>query len=646
MTKQNRIDPTTPDMKAELLARLKDVVPEAFSDGQLDLERLAELAGDTVVSGPERYGLTWPGKRDAIAMLQAPSRATLVAERNSSVNFDDARHVFIEGENLEVLKLLYKSYFGRVKLIYIDPPYNTATDLIYSDDFSDPLAAYLHQTGQMTDAGDMTTSAPEKVGRKHSNWLSMMYPRLSLARQFLAEDGAIFVSINDIEARNLRLIMDEVFGEENFVAQIVWQRSKKGDSKLIAVVHEYVLVYARNKVAAIESGKWRQKKEGVDEVLAHYKSLCKLLKDNHSAIEVGMREWFTSLPADDPSKAHKHYRCSDKTGLYFPADFAGPDDGRKSRPRYDILHPVTGKPVKKPSTGWRWDEARTKRALAVSPPLIHFGVDETTIPCRKSYLENVSQEPFTSVFYRDGRAATLQVEQLLCDGAFDFPKNTDVLGSFLEIVGDDEAIVLDFFAGSGSTAQAVFERNAADNGRRRYILVQLPEAIEPPKVLDDGTTISTIAEASRERVKRAIATTPAYAEEGFRAFRLTASNVRRWSGIKDATPEDYIQQMDAFADTLLPGWKAEDVIWEVALREGFPLTANITPIGDASQPKFWRVSDDEQGKAFTICLADHIELESVKALGLGKSDMFVCRDTALDDTVAANLALQSTLKVL
>ena len=421
----------TPDMKAELLARLKSVVPEAFSDGRLDLDRLAELAGDAVATGPERYGLSWPGKREAIAMLQAPSRATLVPERDQSVNFDDARHVFIEGENLEVLKLLYKSYFGRVKLIYIDPPYNTANDFIYHDDFSDPLAAYLRQTGQMTEDGDMTTSAPEKNGRKHSNWLSMMYPRLSLARQFLAEDGAIFVSINDIEARNLRLIMDEVFGEENFIAQIVWQRSKKGNSKLIAVVHEYVLVYARNKASAIEGGKWRQNKEGVEEVLAKYNSLRKKHRDDHPAIEEGMREYYASLNVDDPSKSHKHYRCSDKTGLYFPADFAGPDDGRKSRPRYDILHPKTKKPVKKPSTGWRWDEARTKRALAMDPPLIHFGADETTIPCRKSYLKNVSQETFTSVFYRDGRAATLQVEELLCPGAFDFPKNTRCSKQFL-----------------------------------------------------------------------------------------------------------------------------------------------------------------------------------------------------------------------
>ena len=211
MSKVDPIYEASPDTKAELLARLKSVVPEAFPDGQLDLERLAELAGDALATGPERYGLTWPGKRDAIAMLQAPSRATLIPERDQSVNFDEARHVFIEGENLEVLKLIYKSYFGRVKFIYIDPPYNTGNDFIYHDNFADPLGSYLRQTGQMTEEGDMATSAPEKNGRLHSNWLSMMYPRLSMARQMLCDDGVVFVSIDEVELANLIILMDSIF---------------------------------------------------------------------------------------------------------------------------------------------------------------------------------------------------------------------------------------------------------------------------------------------------------------------------------------------------------------------------------------------------------------------------------------------------
>ena len=230
MTDPDRIDSTSPDQREELIARLKGIVPEVFTDGAINLDLLAELVGVPVDNGPERYGLTWPGKRAAIAMLQAPSAATLAPDRDESVNFDTAQHVFIEGENLEVLKLLYKSYFGRVKLIYIDPPYNTGNDFIYHDDFADPLSAYLIQTGQMNESGDMTTSAPEKAGRFHSNWLSMMYPRLSMARQMLQEDGVILISIDDIEVAKLRQLCDDVFGEENFIAQIVWEGAFKNDA--------------------------------------------------------------------------------------------------------------------------------------------------------------------------------------------------------------------------------------------------------------------------------------------------------------------------------------------------------------------------------------------------------------------------------
>jgi adenine-specific DNA-methyltransferase len=241
------VEGETPDFREELLSRLRDAAPEAFTDGKLDLERLAELAGEGLETSPERYGLTWPGKRDAIAMLQAPSRATLVPDLSESVSFDKAQHVFIEGENLEVLKLLYRSYFGRVKLIYIDPPYNTGKDFIYPDDFSDPLGSYLRLTGQVNEQGDMLTSKPEVQGRKHSAWLSMMYPRLSLARQFLTEDGAIFVSIDGNEIHNLIDLMDEIFGEENRVDVITVINNLKGrnDRENVSTCHEYLVIYTR-----------------------------------------------------------------------------------------------------------------------------------------------------------------------------------------------------------------------------------------------------------------------------------------------------------------------------------------------------------------------------------------------------------------
>jgi adenine-specific DNA-methyltransferase len=645
-THKDRIAEGSPDLRAELRERLRALAPEAFSEGKLDADKLKALLGEGGDAGPERYSFSWAGKRDAIAMLQLPTRATLKPDREHSVNFDEAQHVFIEGENLEVLKVLYRSYFGRVKMIYIDPPYNTGNDFIYPDDFADPLDNYLRITGQKNGNGDYTTSQVDKNGRIHSAWLSMMYPRLVLARQFLNEDGAIFISINDSEAKNLSKLMDEIFGEENFVAQLVWQRSKRGDSKLIANVHEYVLVYARNKASVIANGRWRLKKDGVDRVLDRYNSLRQEHRRDHAAISDAMREWYGSFPKDDPSRAHRHYRNSDERGLYFAADFAGPDDGRKSRPRYDILHPTTGKPCKKPSTGWRWDEKRTKRALAADPPLIHFGPDETTIPCRKTYLEQLDSEPFSSVFYRDGRAATLQVEQLLCPGAFDFPKNTDVIEDFLEIIGDDEAIILDFFAGSGATAQAVFDRNTADGGQRKFVLVQLPERMAEPRTLKDGTVLQTIADVARERIKRAALQLDHLNEGNFRAFRLAVSNTRPWSGVAEKDASILATQIEAFADSLVPGWKPESVIWEVALREGYGLTSRVERIPDTGKQTFWCVSDPDREQSFVICLDDALTLDAVRALKLPKDALFVCRDTALDDTLSANLALQCRLKVL
>lgn len=244
-----RVAESSPDFRAELLARLRDAAPEAFAEGKLDIDKLKALLGDAAEMRPERYEFNWAGKRDAIAMLQAPTRATLIPDRANSVDFDDAQHVFIEGENLEVLKVLYRSYFGRVKMIYIDPPYNTGNDFIYPDDFTDPLDNYLRLTGQKNGNGDYLTSQTERNGRFHSTWLSMMYPRLMLARQLLRDDGLVLVSIDDNEVKNLRSLMDEILGEENFIDTVIWKKRYGGGAKEkhLVTIHEYILIYARLK---------------------------------------------------------------------------------------------------------------------------------------------------------------------------------------------------------------------------------------------------------------------------------------------------------------------------------------------------------------------------------------------------------------
>jgi adenine-specific DNA-methyltransferase len=673
MIDRDRIDSNSPDQREELIVRLKDVAPEVFADGAINLDRLAELVGLPVDNGPERYGLTWPGKRAAIAMLQAPSAATLAPDVGESVNFDTAQHVFIEGENLEVLKLVYKSYFGRVKLIYIDPPYNTGNDFIYHDDFADPLSAYLIQTGQMTEGGDMTTSAPEKAGRFHSNWLSMMYPRLSMARQMLKEEGVILISINDAEAANLRLLCDDVFGAENFIAQMIWEKGRKNDAKLLSVGHEYVFVYARSLLALKEAkAVWREEKPGAREIWDEYVRLRAAHGEGQHAdkvIEQELQAWFSELPKSHPSKKWSRYKRIDANGPWRDDNISWPGSGG---PRYDLLHPDTQLPCVVPEAGWRFStlEAMQQR---IDAGIVVFRPDHTEPPFRKTHLRPLSvelndetdqddeeeegEEELAAMvrgtyFYKQSQVSVKHLRTLMGAKVFDNPKDHDELAKlFRYMATNDEApIIMDFFAGSGSSGEAVIRLAANGMAGARYIGVQLPEAVNPKErtgkaALEKGW--ETITQVTRERLRRVLALPEiAPSNQGYRAFRLGASNIRRWTGVEDKTPEGYLKQMDAFADTLVPGWKAEDVIWEVALREGYPLTASVTALAEGAPPKCWRVSDADNGRTFTICLADHIDLEAVKPLGLTKNDLFVCRDTALDDTIAANLALQCRLKVL
>lgn len=648
MTNRSFIDSATPDQREELIARLKEVAPEVFTDGAINLDRLTELVGLPVDNGPERYGLTWPGKRAAITMLQAPSAATLVPDQGESVNFDTAQHVFIEGENLEVLKLLYKSYFGRVKLIYIDPPYNTGNDFIYHDDFADPLAAYLIQTGQMTESGDMTTSAPEKAGRFHSNWLSMMYPRLSMARQMLREDGFIVISIDDAEQYNLRGLMNDVFGEENFVANLVYDRNRKNDAKLYSIGHEYMVVYARNAQFLKENDTvLRADKEGVEEIKAEFDRLVEEHGEDWSKVREGIIAYYQTFEDDDPRLPLSRYRKVDAKGPYR-------DDGNINwpgggGPRYDVPHPRTGRSCKVPRSGWRYPTYERFKEEQDKGRIV-FGDDETTVPAIRYNLFESTTQVERSVIFSYAQTAAQQFDAIFDDvKVFENPKSYADLERIVKYLSDPGDIVMDFFAGSNTTMHGVIRANEGV-APRRCISVQAPERIKRTEkasaannALDMG--FQTVADLSRDRIKRVLAGDPdQYSHIGFRAFRLGASNIRRWTGVEDKTAEGYLKQMEAFADTLVPGWKAQNVIWEVALREGYPLTASIVALD--APAKCWRVSDPDAGRAFTVCLTDTIDLASLKPLGLTKDDLFVCRDTALDDTVAANLALQCRLKVL
>lgn len=427
--------------------------------------------------------LNWIGKEAVIKHHKEVPFRLLESVTELSCGDSASGNLIVQGDNLHALKALLPRYAGQVKCIYIDPPYNTGNEgWVYNDNVNSPeIRKWL---------GEVVGKEGETLDR-HDRWLSMMYPRLVLLKQFLREDGAIFVSIDDNEVGNLQALMREVFGATNEVATVVWEKGKKGDSKLVSVTHEYIVAFARSKALLKERKvRWRRRKPGIDAVLEHYESLRKKYGDDHSALRKEMMAWYRALPKGDPRKGHKHYNWSDKRGLYFAADFAGPDDGRENRPRYPILHPVTQKPCAMPSTGWRWEEDTTKAALAEDPPRIHFGKDHTTIPNRKSYLFEIDEEPMMSVFYKDGRAATLEVEAILGAGAFPFPKDSEVIADLVGMVVEPGDIVLDSFGGSGTTAHAVLRLNQHLKEPVRFILVELNDDVARSK--------------TRERVRKAI----------------------------------------------------------------------------------------------------------------------------------------------
>lgn len=412
--------------------------------------------------------LDWIGKKAVVNHHREVPYRLIHCDGELSAGDPDEGNLLVQGDNLEALKALLPYYAGKVKCIYIDPPYNTGNEgWVYNDNVGSPeIKAWL---------GKVVGKEAEDLSR-HDKWLTMAYPRLRLLREFLTQDGSIVVSIDENEFSSLSLLMDELFGRQNRIGTIVWQKGKKGDAKLLPSIHEYLCVYARDKSLLTKRNvKWRRRKAGADEVLAYYDELRDELGGDHEAIRAAMMKWYRSLKKDDPRKAHKHYKWSDDRGLYFAADFAGPDDGRESRPRYDILHPTTEKPCKMPSTGWRWEEPTTTAALEEKPPRIHFGKTHATIPCRKSYLFEIDKEPLQSVFYKDGRAATLQVEGILGEGAFPYPKDKDILAELIGVLTDDGDLVLDSFGGSGSTGHAVLSLNHMSKKKRNFILIELDQ---------------------------------------------------------------------------------------------------------------------------------------------------------------------------
>ncbi len=509
------------------------------------------------------------------------------------MNFDAAQHVFIEGENLEVLKVLQKAYFGKVKLIYIDPPYNTGSDsFIYPDRFQESKEDYLRRINDLADDGTLMREGffrknSKENGHYHSNWLSMMLPRLHVARGLMKREGVILVSCDDNEVHNLKMLLNEVFGEENWLAQITWEKGRKNDSTFFSESIEYMLVYARDKDELARQGKWRTEKLGGDLVLSKYAELRAEIGNDHEAIEDAMREFYSGLDRTEPARQLSHFYRSDDRGLFFGGDISS---ASTSIPDYEIPHPVTGLPVKKPARGWGCTEPVMKERIEEDRVL--FGEDETTIPLKKNYLEETDSIVKTPVIYKDGRAASKVVKNLLGGKVFDNPKDHLVLADIFEYAGvtsDSNAIVLDFFGGSCSTAQAVLEMNAKDEGNRRFICVQLPEdSDEKSTAFKNG--FRTIADIGRRRItavlegmKEGSGLFDVGKQVGFKSFLLGPSTFKQWRGDEIDTPEQLAEQIKLLAKSEKEGAQIEDMMFELLLKFGQELTKpieNIEVAGD------------------------------------------------------------------
>ena len=622
MKKLTPTDPETrsADQVVENIDRLKALFPELVTEGPdgaaINVDVLKSLVGDkTVTDCDEKYGLNWHGKRRARQLALLPSAGTLRPCPEDSVDWDTTQNLMIEGDNLEVLKLLQKSYAGKVKLIYIDPPYNTGKDFVYPDNFQDSIKNYLELTGQV-DGGVKISSNTEARGRFHTDWLNMLYPRLKLARAMLRDDGAIFVSIGDQEAVRLRSVLDELFGEENFIANIVWQKkqSPQNDAINISDMHDHIIVYARNSRSnRNDDHGWRR----------------------HKIRRQARQEVRYDNKDDDPR------------GEWTSADLTC-NKNSEERPNlfYAIINPHNSREVW-PKKTRVWAYERTVMEQLVAEKRIWWGSAGGNMPRLKIFRADVDDGVVPSTwwpreFAGDNQDARREIRTLFPEAdVFDTPKPVQLIARMLEIGTDRDSsdIVLDFFAGSGTAGGAVFQMNSSDGGDRRYLLVQLPEAL-------DGLSFDSIADVTKERLRRAAKKikdeNPLFAGDlGFRVFKLDSSNIRTW----DPDHDDLDQTLLDSIEHLKPGRSEADVLYELLLKLGLDLCVPIE-----TQTMAGKDVHSVGGGVLITCLAEAIAGDDVESLALGIVEWrwrlapagdttCVFRDSAFaDDVVKTNMA--------
>lgn len=631
--KLNDLLPTTPDVQAERLSELKRLFPDLFDgEGQLKLDEVKQLTGDEPQYN-ERYDFSWYGKRKAKETAYTPTTATLSYDESRSVNPDKAEgNLIIEGENLESLKTLLSAYRESIKCIYIDPPYNTGKDFVYSDNYSENKHAYWEETGGL-EKGVKVDTNPETAGRYHSNWLSMMYSRLLLARQLLKDDGVIFVSIDDNEVHNLRRLMDDVFGEENFVASVIWQGGRKNDSKRFSVVHDYMLVFAKDDGLLKESEIiWRERKTGLDEVYKKAELLLKEENYNYDDASKALGSWFKLLPDGNIAKEHSHYKKIDKNGIYYGDNISSPNY------RKNLIFNWKG--YTPPSNGWRYSKETMER-LDKEGLLLYPDSKDKRIQYKR-YLHQTEEWAPSTWLYRDRRAASKRLNKLMGTAIFDFPKDEAVIGRFINIFTKESDLILDFFGGSGSTAQAILEQNKKDNGNRKFILVQLPEQT-PEKSEAKKAGYDKISDITVERVKRIIqgyGDTPEPLDTGFKVYQLTKSHFPRteFKPTPEKSEEENIAALKEYItekEKQLTGlFEATEIQDEVLLKNGFKLNYQLSNASEFKGNKV-RLADDGE-KQSLLCLDSKLNPETVKQL-IKNPQAFICLERALSTDDKWNL---------
>jgi adenine-specific DNA-methyltransferase len=610
MKKLSARDPETKsaDILAENIARLKELFPEVFTEEKVDFEVLKQLLGGAVDEREEKCGLNWHGKRRARQLALSPSTGTLRPCPEDSVDWDTTQNLMIEGDNLEVLKLLQKSYAGMVKLIYIDPPYNTGKDFVYKDDFHDNIKNYLMLTGQVDSDGRMISSNAEASGRFHTDWLNMMYPRLKLARNLLREDGVILISIADHEVHNLRAVTNEVFGEENFVATVIWQKvySPKNSARHFSEDHDYLIVYARS-------------------------------------AEV----WTPNLlPRTEEMEARYSNPDNDQRGPWKPGDLSARNYYGEGT--YAITCP-SGRRIDGPPPGNYWRVSKGKFHEMDRDKRIWWGTDGNNVPAIKRFLTEVKagRVPQTLWTYEEVGHTQEAKKELIgavafpnSDAVFETPKPTRLVRRMLQLAtrSEEHALVLDFFAGSGSTLHATFAQNAEDSGNRRCILVQLPEPLDGA---EPRGSLQTIADITKERLRHAgkkiREENPMFGGDlGFRVFKLASSNIRAW----EPDREDLAQTLAASVEHLKTDRSEADILFELLLKFGLDLTMPVEEKSIAG-----KIVHSIGAGTIIACLAPQITREEVEPLALGIADWYkalapagettvVFRDSAFADDVA------------